>query len=41
MSRKRNQLVEVYGDNAVTWFFVGLLIIALIAAFLGHVDMSA
>jgi hypothetical protein len=40
MSRKPSQTVEAYADNAMTWFFVGLLLIAAIAALLGQVDIG-
>jgi hypothetical protein len=35
MSRRRNELIAPYGDNALTWFFVGILIIAVVAGLLG------
>ena len=37
MSRKRMQAPDGLSDNAVTWFFVGLLVIAAIAGVLGQV----
>ena len=29
--------MATYGDNALTWFFVGILVIAVVAGFLGNV----
>jgi hypothetical protein len=40
MSRKRMQTFDAYGDSAITWFFVGLMLIAAIAALLGQVDLG-
>ena len=40
MSRKRTHTLESFGDSAITWFFVGLMLIAAIAALLGHVVIS-
>lgn len=40
MSRKRNQTIAAYGDNALTWFFIGMLIIAAVAGLLGNVGPS-
>ena len=40
MSRKPSHAVEAIADNAMTWFFVGLLLIAAIAALLGQVDFG-
>jgi len=40
MSRKPSHTVEAIADNAMTWFFVGLLLIAAIAALLGQVDFG-
>ena len=40
MSRKRTQTLESYSDSAITWFFVGLMLIAAIAAVLGQVDIG-
>ena len=37
MSRKRTQTLESYNDSAITWFFVGLMLIAAIAALFGQV----
>jgi hypothetical protein len=37
MSRKRMHSIEVLSDSAITWFFVGLLLIAAIAGLLGQV----
>lgn len=39
MPRRRNHTIAAYGDNALTWFFVGMLIIALVAGLLGHVGV--
>lgn len=38
MSRRRTQALEGLGDSAITWFFVGLLLIAAIAGLLGQVS---
>jgi hypothetical protein len=40
MSRRRTQTLEGYGDSAITWFFVGLMLIAAIAAVLGQVGIG-
>jgi hypothetical protein len=40
MSRKRSQTIATYGDSALTWFFVGILVIAVVAGLLGHVGPS-
>jgi hypothetical protein len=40
MSRKRSQSIATHGDNALTWFFVGILVIAVVAGLLGHVGPS-
>jgi hypothetical protein len=37
MSRKRVQALGGLSDSAITWFFVGLLVIAVIAGVLGQV----
>jgi hypothetical protein len=37
MSRKRTQSLESLTDNAITWFFVGLMMIAVIAAAFGQI----
>ena len=37
MSRKRGHTLESLNDSAVTWFFVGLLMIAGIAGLLGQI----
>ena len=36
MSRRRSQQVASFGDYALTWFFVGVLIIAVVASVLGN-----
>lgn len=38
MSRKRMLSAESLSDSALTWFFVGLLLIAAIAGLLGQVS---
>lgn len=40
MSRKPSHAVEAIAGNAMTWFFVGLMLIAAIAALLGQVDFG-
>jgi hypothetical protein len=40
MSRKRSHIIETSGDNALTWFFVGILVIAAVAGLLGQVAVS-
>lgn len=40
MSRKRTQTIGASGDNALTWFFVGILVIAAVAGLLGQVAVS-
>lgn len=37
MSRKKSQVIENASDSALTWFFVGMLVIAAVAALLGQV----
>ncbi len=37
MSRRRSQTMAGYGDYALTWFFVGMLVIAVVAGLLGQV----
>jgi len=40
MSRKRTRTIETYSDSAITWFFVGLMLIAAIAAVLGEMGIG-
>jgi hypothetical protein len=40
MPRRRTQALESLNDSAITWFFVGLLVIAAIAGLLGQVAIS-
>jgi hypothetical protein len=40
LSRRPKDAVAFYGDNALTWFFVGILVIAIVAGFLGKVGVS-
>jgi hypothetical protein len=40
MSRRRSELAAPYGDNALMWFFVGMLVIAVVAGLLGNVGPS-
>lgn len=40
MPRRRMQAPESLNDSAITWFFVGLLVIAAIAGLLGQVAIS-
>jgi hypothetical protein len=40
MPRRRTQALESLSDSAITWFFVGLLVIAAIAGLLGQVAIS-
>ncbi|WP_280173518.1 hypothetical protein [Hyphomicrobium sp. NDB2Meth4] len=40
MSRKRGHTLESLNDSAVTWFFIGLLMIAGIAGLLGQLVTS-
>jgi hypothetical protein len=37
MSRRRSQAIETFSDNALTWFFVGMLVIAAVAGLLGQI----
>jgi hypothetical protein len=37
MSRRHNESTAAYGDNALTWFFVGVLVIAVVAGLLGNI----
>jgi hypothetical protein len=36
MSRKRTQSFESLGESAITWFFIGMMMIAATAGLLGH-----
>ncbi|WP_424957296.1 hypothetical protein [Hyphomicrobium sp. 1Nfss2.1] len=40
MSRKRGHTLDSLNDSAVTWFFIGLLMIAGIAGLLGQLVIS-
>ena len=40
LSRRPKDTIASYGDNALTWFFVGILVIAIVAGFLGKVGVS-
>lgn len=40
MPRKRTQALESLGDSAITWFFVGLLLIALVAGLFGQLTAT-
>ncbi|MFA5900029.1 MAG: hypothetical protein WC829_13065 [Hyphomicrobium sp.] len=40
MSRKKTQDLEDLSHGAITWFFVGLMIIAAIAGLLGQVAIA-
>jgi hypothetical protein len=40
MSRKRTHTLESVSDSAITWFFVGLLLIAAIAGVLGQIGFG-
>ncbi len=40
MSRRRTQALDSLSHSAITWFFVGLLLIAAIAGLLGQVAIS-
>ncbi len=40
MLRKRIQALEGVSDSAITWFFLGLMLIAAIAIVLGQVDID-
>jgi hypothetical protein len=37
ISRRHRDTIASYGDNALTWFFVGMLVIAVVAGLLGNV----
>lgn len=37
MSRRRSPVISSFGESAMTWFFAGLVLIALIAGFIGQV----
>ena len=37
ISRRQRDAIASYGDNALTWFFVGMLVIAVVAGLLGNV----
>ena len=36
MLRRRSQFAASFADNALTWFFVGMLVIAVVAGMLGQ-----
>jgi hypothetical protein len=40
MPRRRSRAFEAYSENALTWFFSGMLLIAFIAALLSQVDFG-
>lgn len=42
MSRRRSQAIESQGesDNALTWFVVGVLVIAAVAGLLGQITFG-
>ena len=40
MSRRKGSVVTDLSENAITWFFAGLLIIAAVAGLLGQVFAS-
>jgi hypothetical protein len=40
MSRRRSQAIETNGDSALTWFFVGVLVIAAVAGLLGQITFG-
>ena len=40
VSRRPRAAIASYGDNALTWFFVGILVIAIVAGLLGKVGVS-
>ena len=37
MSRRKEPVVTDFFENAITWFFAGLLIIAAVAGLLGQI----
>ncbi|WP_290999944.1 hypothetical protein [Hyphomicrobium sp.] len=37
MSRRKSPIVNSHPENAITWFFAGLLIIAAVAGLFGQV----
>jgi len=37
MSRKRIREIDTSGDGALMWFFIGMLVIAVVAGLLGQV----
>ena len=37
MSRRKEPVVTDFPENAITWFFAGLLIIAAVAGLLGQI----
>ncbi len=36
MSRRRSTAITSSGENAMTWFFAGLVLIAVVAGFVGQ-----
>ena len=37
MSRRRSPVIDSSGESAMTWFFAGLVVIALVAGLVGQV----
>jgi len=37
MSRRRSPVIDSSGEGAMTWFFAGLVVIALVAGLVGQV----
>jgi len=37
MSRRRSPFIDSSGESAMTWFFAGLVVIALVAGLVGQV----
>lgn len=40
MLRRKSHAIVSYGDNALTWFFVGMLVIAAVAGLLGQIAVG-
>jgi hypothetical protein len=36
MSRRRSRIINNSGESAMTWFFAGLVVIAVVAGFVGQ-----
>jgi hypothetical protein len=40
MARRKQQMTDTFAENAMTWFFSGMMIIALVAGLLSQFDFG-